>query len=40
MTLIWSNAVLYMETFLLTIICTKLTMETQMQGVKYAQSQQ
>ena len=29
-----------MNTFLLTINCIKLTIETQTQGVKYAQSQQ
>ena len=30
---------LYTNIFLLTITCTKSTMETQIQGVKYAQSQ-
>ena len=40
MTLIWNNAVLYMNAFLLIVSCSKLTAETQIQGVKYAQSQQ
>ena len=31
---------MYMNTFFLTITYTKLTMETQVQGVKYAQRQQ
>ena len=34
------NIYAYMNTFLLTITCTKLTIETQVQGVKYTQRQQ
>ena len=34
------NIYVYMNTFLLTITCTKLTIETQVQGVKYTQRQQ
>ena len=40
MTIIWSNAVLCMNTSFLTITCTKSTMETQIKGVEHAQSQQ
>ena len=35
-----SNAILYINTFLLTFTRTNSTMETQIQGVKYAQRQQ
>ena len=34
------NIYVYMNTFLLTITYTKLTIETQVQGVKYTQRQQ